>query len=33
MYDLRHHAITSLLENPKISDQTAEALAGHISFG
>lgn len=31
MYDLRHHSITSLLENPKISDQTAEALAGHIS--
>lgn len=31
MYDLRHHAITALLENPKISDQTAEALAGHTS--
>lgn len=31
MYDCRHHAITSLLENPKISDETAEAIAGHIS--
>lgn len=31
LYDCRHHAITALLENPKISDQTAEALAGHIS--
>lgn len=31
MYDLRHHAITVLLENPEISDQTAEDIAGHIS--
>ena len=31
MYDLRHHAITSLLENPQVSEETAEAIAGHIS--
>lgn len=31
MYDLRHHAITVLLENPEVSDETAEAIAGHIS--
>lgn len=31
MYDLRHHAITTLLENPAISDETAESIAGHIS--
>lgn len=31
MYDLRHHAITTLLENPEVSDETAEAVAGHIS--
>ena len=31
MYDLRHHAITVLLENPSVSLDTAEALAGHIS--
>jgi integrase len=31
MYDLRHHAITALLENPEVSEETAEDLAGHIS--
>jgi integrase len=31
MYDLRHHAITALLENPEISEETAEDIAGHIS--
>jgi integrase len=31
MYDLRHHAITALLENPDVSEETAEDLAGHIS--
>jgi integrase len=31
MYDLRHHAITVLLESPKVSEETAEAIAGHIS--
>jgi hypothetical protein len=31
IYDFRHHAITRVLENPAISEQTAEALAGHIS--
>ncbi|MBZ5574652.1 MAG: hypothetical protein LAO09_22580, partial [Acidobacteriia bacterium] len=30
-YDLRHHAITVLLENPHVSEETAEAVAGHIS--
>jgi integrase len=30
-YSFRHHAITKLLENPKVSDETAEAIAGHIS--
>lgn len=30
-YSFRHHAITKLLENPDISDETAEAIAGHIS--
>lgn len=30
-YDLRHHAITALLENPRVSEQTAEDIAGHIS--
>jgi integrase len=30
-YDLRHHAITKLLEDPKVSDETAESIAGHIS--
>jgi integrase len=31
MYDLRHHAITALLENPEVSEETAEDIAGHIS--
>lgn len=31
MYDLRHHAITVLLEQADVSDETAEAVAGHIS--
>jgi hypothetical protein len=31
MYDLRHHAITALLENPHTSEETVEAIAGHIS--
>jgi len=30
-YDLRHHAITVLLENPKVSEETAESIAGQIS--
>jgi integrase len=30
-YSFRHHAITKLLENPDVSEETAEALAGHIS--
>ena len=31
MYDLRHHAITVLLETPYVSDETVESIAGHIS--
>jgi integrase len=31
VYDLRHHAITSLLENPTISEQTIKDVAGHVS--
>jgi integrase len=30
-YDLRHTAITKLLENPEVSEETAEAIAGHVS--
>jgi integrase len=30
-YTFRHHAITRLLESPEVSDETAEAIAGHIS--
>jgi integrase len=30
-YSFRHHAITKLLENPDVSEETAESLAGHIS--
>jgi integrase len=30
-YSFRHHAITKLLENPDVSEATAEAIAGHIS--
>lgn len=29
MYDLRRTAITDLLENPEVSDETVEELAGH----
>lgn len=29
MYDLRHHAITKLMEDPEISEQTVEEMAGH----
>jgi integrase len=28
---LRHHAITRLLENPDISEQTVKDIAGHVS--
>jgi len=31
LYDLRHLAITKLLENPDVSEETARAIAGHIS--
>jgi integrase len=31
MYDLRHHAITGLLENPNVSEETVEEIAGHVS--
>lgn len=30
-HDLRHHAITKLLENPNISERTVQDLAGHVS--
>lgn len=30
-YDLRHTAITKLLENPDISEQTVKDIAGHVS--
>jgi integrase len=30
-YDFRHHAITRLLENPDVSEETVEAIAGHVS--
>src|SRR5262249_5870642 len=30
-YSFRHHAITKLLENPDVSEEVAEAIAGHIS--
>lgn len=29
MYDLRHHALTKLLENPDISEEVVEDIAGH----
>jgi integrase len=29
MYDLRHHVITKLMEDPDISEQTIEEMAGH----
>jgi integrase len=31
IYDLRHHAITRLLENPNISERTVIEIAGHVS--
>lgn len=31
MYDLRHHAITKLLENEDVSERTVIELAGHVS--
>lgn len=31
MYDLRHHAITAMLENPDISEETVEDICGHVS--
>jgi len=31
MYDLRHHAITALLENPEVSEETVEDICGHVS--
>lgn len=30
-YDLRHHSLTKLLENPDISERTVETVAGHVS--
>jgi len=30
-YDLRHTAITDILQNPDVSEETAKAIAGHIS--
>ena len=31
LYDLRHHVLTTMLENPAISEQTIKAIAGHVS--
>jgi len=31
MYALRHHCITSLLEDPHVSEETVQAIAGHVS--
>jgi integrase len=30
-YDMRHTAITDILQNPDVSEETAKAIAGHIS--
>ena len=30
-HDLRHQAITRLLENPKVSEETVKSIAGHVS--
>lgn len=30
-YDLRHQAITKMLENPEISEETVKSIAGHVS--
>ena len=31
MYDLRHHVVTRLLEDPANSERTVTAIAGHVS--
>ena len=31
MYDLRHTAITNILQSPEVSEETAKSIAGHIS--
>ena len=31
MYDLRHTAITRLCENPEVSEETIESIAGHVT--
>lgn len=31
MYDLRHHCITVMLEDPHTSEETVQAIAGHVS--
>jgi hypothetical protein len=31
MYDLRHTAITRLCEDPTVSEETIEAIAGHVT--
>lgn len=31
MYDMRHHVVTKMLENPEISEQTVQETAGHVS--
>lgn len=31
MYDLRHTAITIMLESPDVSEETVESIAGHVS--
>jgi integrase len=30
-YDLRHHCLTELLENPNNSEETVQAIGGHVS--
>jgi integrase len=30
-YDSRHTAVTDLLENPKVSEEVAKAIVGHVS--
>jgi integrase len=31
LYDIRHTAITSLLQNPEVSEETVKSIAGHVS--
>jgi integrase len=31
MYDMRHHVVTKMLEDPTISEQTVKQIAGHVS--